>query len=78
MVYVCRECHFGPCCARTRRFAVERISEDSGYESIGANAEDDSSTDSVGGDIALADDGDSGEDDGWQTQSSGGASSFRG
>ena len=23
-------CRFGPCCARTRRFAVERISTDSG------------------------------------------------
>ena len=36
-----------PCCARSRRFAVERISEDSGYdsyESTGASAKDDNGT----------------------------------
>ena len=48
-----------------------KASADSGYES-------NNGADSEGGDNALADDGDSGEDDRWQTQGSVGGSSFGG
>ena len=41
------ECRFGPCCARSRRFAAKRMSADSGYESAGASAEGSSSTGSA-------------------------------
>ena len=57
------ECRFGPCCPRSRRFAAELVAEDSGYESTGASAEDDSSTD-AGGD---SEGGDDDSDEGWRT-----------
>ena len=67
------ECRFGACCARSRRFAAERIPDDSEYESSGASAEDDSSADSAGEGSALTGGSDSGEDEGWRTQDSSGA-----
>ena len=42
------ECRFGPCCARSRRFAAELVAEDSGYESTSASAEEDSSNEGEG------------------------------
>ena len=74
------ECRFGPCCARSRRFAAELVAEDSGYESTSASAEGDSSNEGErgndeGGDIGGATSelagGEGGYDgEGWRTDSS--------
>ena len=61
------ECKFEGCCARTvRAAAASKDRADSDYES--------GSADSEGGDIGLAGEGVSDEDDGWLTQSSKGGS----
>ena len=61
------ECKFEGCCARTiRAAAASKDQADSDYES--------GSADSEGGDIGLAGEGVSDEDDGWLTQSSKGGS----
>ena len=51
------ECRFGPCCARSRRFAAELVAEDSGYESTSASAEGDSSNEGEGGNDEGGDSG---------------------
>ena len=63
------ECRFEGCCARALRTAAAKASADSDYES-------NSGADNARGDSALSSDGDRGEDDGWETQSSGGGSSL--
>ena len=67
------ERRFGASCARSRRCAAERNPDDSDYESSGASAGDDSSTDSAGEGSALAGGSDIGEGEGWRTQGSSGA-----